>query len=152
LGLQGVLHHLHDDLLARLQQLADPLTLAARAPAARDLDARHHDVIDVQEAVLLDADVDERGLEAGQDVVDPALVDVSDYRAAPAPLYVELPDAPALGHGALAGARSAAAPAALRCAVPLSGRLPLRLEDGDSCFATVDRDEHLLSQKFLSCD
>ena len=106
----------------------------------------------MQEAVLLDADVDERGLEAGQDIVHPALVDVSDYRAAPAPLYVELSDAPALWHGALSGAPSAATLAALRCAVPLSGRLSLRLEDGDSCFATVDRDEHLLSQKFLSCD
>ena len=122
------------------------------AAAALNLHARHHDVVDVQEAVLVDADVDERGLEPGQDVVDPALVDVSDYRAAPAPLYVQLPDAPALRHGALPGAPSAASAAALRCAVPASGGLSLRLEDGDSCFATVDRDEHLLSQKFLSCD
>src|SRR5205814_6503262 len=103
---------------------------------ARDLDARHHDVIDVQEAVLLDADVDERGLETGQDVVDPALVDVSDYRAAPAPLYVELPDAPARRHGAFPGASSAAA-AAPRCPVSLSGRLSLRLAAGASGSPTL---------------
>ena len=54
---------------------------AAAAPAARDLDSREGDVVGVEEAVLVEADVDEGGLEAGQDVVDLALVDVSDDRA-----------------------------------------------------------------------
>ena len=65
----------------------------ALAPAAGNLDARHDDVVDVQEAVLVQADVHERGLEAGQDVVDLALVDVSDERAVAEALDVELPDA-----------------------------------------------------------
>jgi hypothetical protein len=46
----------------------------------------------VQEAVLVQADVDERGLEARQDVVDLALVDVADDRAVAASLYVQLGD------------------------------------------------------------
>ena len=44
----------------------------------------------MEEAVLVEADVHERGLEAGQDVVDLALVDVADDRTASAPLDVEL--------------------------------------------------------------
>ena len=59
-------------------------------PRAADLHAGEHDLIDVQEAVLLQADVDERGLQAGQDVVDLALVDVADDRAPAAALDVEL--------------------------------------------------------------
>ena len=47
----------------------------------------------MQEAVLVEADVDERGLEAGQDVVDLALVDVADDGAAAAALEVDLGDA-----------------------------------------------------------
>ena len=54
------------------------------------------DLVDVQEAVLLEADVDERGLHAGEHVVDAALVDVADDRAAAAALDVELGDAPVL--------------------------------------------------------
>ena len=61
------------------------------------LDARQHDLVDVQEAVLVEADVDERRLEAGQDVVDLALVDVADDRARAAALEVELGDAVARG-------------------------------------------------------
>ena len=68
-------------------------------PRLRRLDARQHDLVDVQEAVLLEADVDERRLEPGQDVVDLALVDVADDRAAAAALDVELSDAVA-GRGA----------------------------------------------------
>ena len=70
LGLQRVLDDLHDDLLAGLEQVGD---LAARRPCrarAGLLDAGQHDLVDVQEAVLVEADVDERRLEAGQDVVD----------------------------------------------------------------------------------
>jgi hypothetical protein len=51
----------------------------------------------VQEPVLLEADVDERGLEPGQDVVDLALVDVADDRSAAAALEVDLGDAVARG-------------------------------------------------------
>jgi hypothetical protein len=47
----------------------------------------------VQEPVLLESDVDEGGLEAGQDVVDLALVDVADDRPAAATLEVDLGDA-----------------------------------------------------------
>ena len=81
LGLQRVLDDLHDDLLAGLEQVGDLAPAASAAPALGRLDARQHDLVDVQEAVLLEADVDERGLEAGQHVVDLALVDVADDRA-----------------------------------------------------------------------
>ena len=104
LRLERVLDDLHDDLLAGLQQLGD-LAPAAAAPAG-GLDAGEHDLVDVQEAVLLEADVDEGGLQAGQDVVDLALVDVSDDRALTAALYVELSDPVwVLGAGAAARAR-----------------------------------------------
>src|SRR6185503_3873061 len=50
------------------------------------------DLVDVEEAVALEADVDEGGLHTGQDVVDLALVDVADDRATAAALDVELGD------------------------------------------------------------
>ncbi len=92
LRLQRVLDDLHDDLLAGLEQVGD-LAPAAAAPAPGRLDAGQHDLVDVQEAVLLEADVDERRLEPGQHVVDLALVDVADDRARAAALEVELSDA-----------------------------------------------------------
>ena len=109
LGLQRVLDDLDDDLLPRREQVGD--ARAALAAAALDLlDARQHDLVDVQEAVLVEADVDERGLEAGQDVVDLALVDVADDRARAAPLEVDLGGAVARGDVTL-----------LRAATPLLG-------------------------------
>ena len=50
------------------------------------------DLVDVEEAVLLEADLDERGLHPGQDVVDAADVDVAGDRAALGPLEVDLGD------------------------------------------------------------
>jgi hypothetical protein len=47
-------------------------------PRPHLVDARQHDLVDVQEAVLVEPEVDERRLEARQDVVDLALVDVPD--------------------------------------------------------------------------
>src|SRR5439155_6464593 len=108
LRLERVLHDLHDDLLARREQVGDLAPAAAAAPAPGRLDAGLHDLIDVQKAVLLQADVDERRLQAGQHVVDLALVDVSDDRAPAAALYVQLSDPvaarepPAFARGALA--------------------------------------------------
>ena len=78
----------------------------------RLLAAREDDLVDVEEAVALEADVDEGGLHAGQDVVDLALVDVADDRAPAAALDVELGDV------ALAAFR-------------------LRLEDGDAGLAAL---------------
>ena len=93
LRLQRVLDHLDEDLLARLDQLVDPRAFAGAAAAPRRLRAvRQDDLVDVQEAVALEADVDEGGLHAGQDVVDLALVDVADDRATTATLHVELGD------------------------------------------------------------
>jgi len=91
LRLQGVLDHLNEDLLSGFDQLVDPA--AAAAPALRRLlAARQDDLVDVQEAVALEADVDEGGLHAGKDVVDLPLVDVADDRAAAAALDVQLGD------------------------------------------------------------
>ena len=49
------------------QQIGDLVALPSRraAAAARSLHARQHDLIDVQKAILLEADVDERRLESG---------------------------------------------------------------------------------------
>ena len=88
LGLQRVLDDLDDDLLPGLEQIGD--ARAAAAAALGLLDAGQHDLVDVQEPVLVEPDVDEGGLEAGQDVVDAALVDVADDRAPAAALEVDL--------------------------------------------------------------
>jgi hypothetical protein len=69
-------------------------------PPPGGLDAREDDLVDVQEAVLVQADVDERGFEARENVVHDALVDVADDRAAPAALEVDLRDPEALGDAA----------------------------------------------------
>ena len=109
LGLQRVLDDLDDDLLPRLEQVGDARAVAGAAAALGLLDARDDDLVDVQEAVLVEADVDEGGLEAGQDVVDDALVDVADDRAAAAALEVDLGDAVARGDlAASCGARTRA--------------------------------------------
>jgi len=54
-----------------------------------------HGFRDVEEGVLLEADVDERGLEAGVDVLDAALVDVADQRLVAGALDVEILEAAA---------------------------------------------------------
>ena len=63
------------------------------------LELGHDDLVDVEEAVLLEADLDERGLHAGQDVVDRAEVDVPGDRAALGPLEVDLGDPVVLEQG-----------------------------------------------------
>ena len=90
LRLQRILDRLDQDLLAGLEQLRDLPALAAATASACNLDAGDDHVVGVQEAVLLEPDVHEGGLEAGQDVVHLALVDVADDRARTAPLDVEL--------------------------------------------------------------
>ena len=97
-------------------QLVDAAAAAAAA-LGRLLAAREDDLVDVEEAVALEADVDEGGLHAGQDVVDLALVDVADDRAPAAALHVELGDV------GLAAFR-------------------LRLEDGDAGLAALGGDQN----------
>ena len=63
------------------------------------LELGHDDLVDVEEAVLLEADLDERGLHARQHVVDDAEVDVAGDRAALGPLEVDLGDAVVLEDG-----------------------------------------------------
>jgi hypothetical protein len=86
--------------------------------------------------------------EAGQDVVDPALVDVADYRPAAPALYIELSDAPVLRR--LGGAPAATPLGWLDLGAIGSRRVAFGLQDRDSGFATVRRDEHLLSQQNTS--
>ena len=145
LGLQRVLDDLHDDLLAGLQQVGDLAPAAAAAAALRRLDAGQHDLVDVQEAVLLEADVDERGLQAGQDVVDLALVDVADDRARAAALEVELSDAVARARAARCSAAAAWSSAAARQRTRRGGRSG-RLQQRDARLRAVDADEYLLFQ------
>ena len=93
LGLERILDHLDDDFLAWLEHVADLPGLASGAAApAWSLDPGQDDLVDVQEPVLLQADVDERGFQPGEDVVHAALVDVAHDRAGSASLDVELGD------------------------------------------------------------
>ena len=87
LRLHRVLDGLDEDRLPALDQVLDP----ARALPALELGA--DDLVDVQEAVLLEPDLDERGLHPGEDVVDDAEVDVPRDRAALGALEVHLGDA-----------------------------------------------------------
>jgi hypothetical protein len=138
LGLQRVLDDLDDQLLAGLDQVGDAAAVAAPATAPRRLHAGQHDLVDVQEAVLLQPDVDERRLQAGEDVVHAALVDVADDRAGATALQVQLGDA-------VAGRRILAAPDG-----GLAGRLSGRLHQRDPGLAPVDADQHLLSHVVVS--
>ena len=126
LRLHRVLDRLHEDLLAAGDQVGDLLAV----PLALELG--HDDLVDVEEAVLLEPDLDERGLHPGQDVVDGAEVDVPGDRAALGPLEVDLGDAVVLDDGdalladvdgdqelALRGRAAARASAATRRAVAL---------------------------------
>ena len=63
------------------------------------LELGHDDLVDVEEAVLLEADLDERCLHAGEHVVDDALIDVAGDRAPLGPLEVRLGDAVVFDHG-----------------------------------------------------
>ena len=92
LRLHRVLDRLDEDLLVALQEVLD-LAAAAALELGRD------DLVDVQEAVLLEADLDERGLHAREDVVDGALVDVAGDRAALRALEVDLGGAVVLEDG-----------------------------------------------------
>ena len=133
LGLQRVLDDLHHDLLAGLEQVGDLLAALLAAAAAGRIDARQHDLVDVQEAVLVEADVDEGGLEAGEDVVDLPLVDVADDRAVAAPLEVQLGDA-------IAGGRVLPAPAPGFGGSGCAGCF----EQRDAGFPAIDADQYLL--------
>jgi hypothetical protein len=143
LGLQRVLDDLDDNLLAGLEQVGDVApVLGLPAPAARRLDAGQHDLVDVQEAVLLQADVDERSLQAGEDVVDAPLVDVADDRSRTPALEVDLGDAVRLGRlGRAAPAPSGRDLGGLaRCGATAG------LQQRHTGFPTIDADQHLLLQ------
>ena len=74
LGPDGVLRDLAQDGLAGLEDVLDPRLLGG---AALDVLPVVAHVTSVQDGVLGDADVDEGGLHAGQDVLHPAPVDVA---------------------------------------------------------------------------
>ena len=93
LRLHRVADRLDEELLAAGDQVGDLLAV----PLALELG--HDDLVDVEEAVLLEADLDERRLHSGQDVVDGAEVDVAGDRAALGPLEVDLGDAVVLEDG-----------------------------------------------------
>ena len=94
LRLHRILDGLDEQLLAARDQILDLLAVVALA-----LELRHDDLVDVEEAVLLEPDLDERCLHAGQDVVDDTEVDVPGDRAPLGPLEVDLGDAIVLDHG-----------------------------------------------------
>src|SRR5207248_4690519 len=92
LRLHRVLHRLDEDRLAAADQVLDAAAVAALELGADDL-------VDVEEAVLLEADLDERGLHPGKDVVDGAEIDVPGDRAAVRTLEIDLRDPAVLEHG-----------------------------------------------------
>ena len=144
LGLQGVLDDLDDDLLPRLEQLVDARPVAAAALGL--LDAGQHDLVDVQEPVLVEPDVDERRLEAGEDIVDAAVVDVADDRAAAATLEVDLRYA--VTGGNFMGLAAARTPPRFGRRARISGRL----QHGDAGLAAIHRDQYLLFQGTTSLE
>ena len=93
LRLHRILHRLDEHVLAALDQILD------LAGALATFKLRADDLVDVEEAVLLEADLDERRLHAGEDVVDDAEVDVAGDRPALRPLEVDLGDLVVLEHG-----------------------------------------------------
>ena len=93
LRLHRILDRLDEQLLAARDQILDLLAVSLA------LELGHDDLVDVEEAVLLEPDLDERRLHAGQHVVDDAEVDVPGDRAALGPLEVHLGDAVVLDHG-----------------------------------------------------
>src|SRR5262249_32152599 len=104
----------------------------ASAPSlGHGLAAGEDDLVDVQEAVSLQADVDEGGLHSGQDIVDLALVDVADDRAAAAALDLEVRHLPLVARARLLAALPAC-------------RAALCLEHGDPGLRPVDADEDVL--------
>ena len=93
LRLHRVLDRLDEDVLAAADQILD---LLAVAPA---LELGDDDLVDVEEAVLLEPDLDEGCLHAREDVVDDTLVHVARDRAALWALEVDLGDLVVLEHG-----------------------------------------------------
>ena len=93
LRLHRILHRLHEHGLAALDQILD----LPRPLATFELGA--HDLVDVQKPVLLEADLDERGLHPGKDVVDHSQIDVPGDRAPLGSFQVHLGDAVVLQHG-----------------------------------------------------
>ena len=91
LGAHRVLRGLHHHLVAALEQLGD-LALALGDPHRDDL-------VDVEEPVLLEADLDERGLHAREDVLHAALPHVAHDGAVAAALDVRLGRHPVLEDG-----------------------------------------------------
>jgi len=83
LRLHRILDGLDEDRLAARDQVLDLAAVSLLELGADDL-------VDVEEAVLLEADLDERRLHPGQDVVDLAEVDVARDRAALGPLDIDL--------------------------------------------------------------
>ena len=86
LRLHRILDRLHHDRLAALDQILD---LPRALPP---LELGPDDLVDVEESVLLEADLDERGLHPGQHVVDDAEVDVPGDRASLRALEIDLGD------------------------------------------------------------
>src|SRR3954471_14294724 len=113
-----------------------------------DFAAGHDDLVDVQEAVLVEADVHEGGFQARQDVVDAALVDVADDGAAAAPLEVELGGAERVAPVAVGRGRGPRRPRARAAA--LGGRLARRLHQRDPGLPAIHADEHLLAHVWWS--
>ncbi len=118
LGAERVLDHLHEHLLAVVDELGDVLGRAGRLAerafvALRDelgvggfrqvvalrLQGRADDVRGVKKRGALEADVDEGGLHAGQHATHPAFVDVADQTAPVGALDERLLEDAILDHG-----------------------------------------------------
>src|SRR5439155_12694210 len=88
-----ILHRLDENLLAPAYEVGDlPV-------AAATLELRRDDLVDVEEPVLLESDLDERGLHPRQDVLDAPLVDVPGDRSPPRALEIHLGHLAVLEHG-----------------------------------------------------
>ena len=88
LGAHGILDHLHQDVVALVDQAPDVLDVLLTDQ--RTFRHRRSDVRGMQERGALQANIDERGLHAGQHALYPALVEIAHDAAPALPLDEQL--------------------------------------------------------------
>ena len=98
LGAERVLDHLHQQLLALVQQAGNGFRLAGVA-VGQFLALDHGHVGGMQERRAIHADIDEGGFHPGQHPADAPLVDVADDAALARAFDPQLLEHPVLHHG-----------------------------------------------------
>ena len=96
---EGILEHLHHDLLAFMEQSADGRCVAVAVIAIVDADSLRQHVAGVQKRSALQVDIDECGLHARKHPDHPTLINVSDNTAGAGTLDVHFLQNSVFHHG-----------------------------------------------------